>query len=444
MNTFDLSRYAVNEEDSNQPSQFEETPAETSKQVDLEKYASKEPESNLEAAGRHLYRGASRVAETALGLPGDTLRLAENLVFGGYENLTGADLSEFRRSLEDTAAFKILPSSSQLRGVQKEASGGMTEPTPDSFEKDVDDSLKLATSFLMGGAGVARSLASALFGKGASKIAKEFGADEFGQNAVELGTSFLAHNLNPGVAKRAKDNLYKAADNAIPSNTMVQTESYANNLDKLSQVLDKGAPTATKDAVMKVVNHLQKRSKGGAIEVEELVQAYRDINQTLNSKKLFEELGTTQSKILRSQFEDVKGVIRKSLEDYGQHNPEFYKYWTQGNAANAAIAKSESMKNWLKSNINHFSAKLAGGVALEALMGYPEAAVATALGAGAGYGANRIRETVNRFMRSPVLRKAYLDAMKNAADHNLPATVQSLERLEKLDKIEQAKRVKSE
>lgn len=396
-------------------------------------------ESMLESLGRHTLRIGSRAAETFLGAPGDLLNLAEKATLGGIENVTGADLSKFRKGIQETAPFKLLPTSQDLRQVQSEVTGGYTEPKKDTWEEDVDNVTRMATALGTGGSSFMRSVGSALAGSGAGKVAESLGFGDNVKLASEVGTMFLFHNLNPGQADKFVENSYNAAREAVPKGTMVPTSSYTKALDALEDTLAKGAPTATKEAVMKSLKHMRNRAAGGAIELNDLEQAYRDINQNLNSKGLFDNLGSSERKIARRQFEELKDVLRNEFESYGRYNPEFIENWRAGNAGYAGIQKSKSIREWIRSIIKHIPEKLVGAAAVEALAGYPELAVGTLGGGAAAATALRTFETVNRFVKSRILRKAYLEAIKNAAASNVPATVKSLERLDELDKKESKK-----
>lgn len=444
MNDVDLSKYRVSEQSSqgNQPIKQagKQDPIQRQNESsDLSKYRSKEPESIGASAQRNITRQASRAAETFLGMPGDLLRMGGHGAISGAEALTGKDFSGAKQALEDTAPFKLLPSSQQLRGVQKELTGGYTEPNPGTWEENADNVTKTLTSLKTGGGGWLRSLGAAIGGEGAGKIAKEYGAGETGQNIANIGTMFLLHNLNPGQAENFVQKSYEKARAAIPKGTMLQTGSYVSALDSLEQTLMRGAPTATKDAVLKSLRYMRDRAKGGAMEASEVVDAYHDVNQSMNSKGLFDELSASEKKTLKRQYESLKDQVRPTIEGYGQYNPEFIENWNAGNAGYAAIKKSERTRDWVGSKIKHLPSKLFGGAAVELLAGYPQLAVATAGGAIAAGTGLRTIETANRFLKSPILRKHYLQAIKSASASNLPAMIRAMEMMDEADKREMKK-----
>lgn len=428
------------------PKISEKTDENPEKQNTFDPFSKARPEnvsqpSWLDELGRHALRLSSRAAETVLGMPGDILNTAESLILGGAENITGADLSGIRKDLRKTAPFKVLPTSSELRQLQSQITGGATEPKEGTWEEDVDNVTKFATALKTGGADTLRSLGTALGAIGAGRSAQALGFGEPVKAASEIGTMFLLHNISPGKAQQFVDNSYEKAKDAIPPKTMIPTDRYVRNLDELEQTFLRGAPTPSKKSVLDILQPLRNRASGGAIEADELVQAYKDINETLNSKDLFNVLGSKGKPIARIKFEKLKDQIRKELDSYGQYNPEFIKNWTSANAGHAAIEKSKSTRDWISSKIRHIPEKLFGTAAFEALSGYPELAAGTVGTAAGAFTGLRAFETIHRFMKSDLLRKHYLDAIKHASASNLPAMVKSLERLDEADRKESKKKM---
>lgn len=437
MNDIDLSQYLVkpdeksrqNLEDANQLTSppYEQT------EMDLDQYRIQPEESLGQYAGRQAIRLGSRAAETVLGLPGDALRLAEMGVLGGAEKLTGADLSGLRKGVRETAPFKVLPSSNDLRALQAHLTGGMTEPQPGTWEEDLDKVVNWATNLGLGGSGFLRAIGGAIGSVGAGKIAKELGGTETAEALTEIGMATLLHNVNPGVAERAKNRLYDLAENALPTGTVVPTVGYQSDLKSLKDRLQRGASTPSKNQVITQIDHLMNRASGGAIEISELTEAYRDLNEIASNKKLFGELGKTGEKALKKRLDKVKGTIDAQLESYGQYNPTFYENWKAGNRAHQAIESSKAGRNWIKTKLKYLPEKLLGSAALEAFLGNPAVAATAVIGGSTVYPALRAVETLHRFTRSPQLRKAYLEAAKAATQHNVPLFIKSIERLDKLD-----------
>ena len=141
---------------------------------------------------------------------------------------------------------------------------------------------------------------------------------------------------------------------------MVNTSNLSNNLANVEKQLSRGVSTPTKDEVRKSLSELKSKASGGAMEMDELVESFHNINERMNSKKLFDDLNTTERKLLKSRYDLVKNEMRNEIAQYGKFNPEFYKTWEGANQGYATIAESKKLANFLQSKLGKIPHHLAG------------------------------------------------------------------------------------
>jgi hypothetical protein len=198
-------------------------------------------------------------------------------------------------------------------------------------------------------------------------------------------------------------------------------------LDNLSKDLSKGIGTPTKKEVLSAVDELRSKTSGGAFPADELVESYHNLNERINSKKLFDELNSSERKLLKHRYDQFKNKLNGEIKNYGKDNPEFYDQWLKANQAYATIAKSQKVSNFLESNIGKLPKHLAGTLAIELFLGYPRVAAGTLGGAGA----IKTGELLYRIANSPKLREHYLNVIKESSKENLPAVIKNLNAMNK-------------
>ncbi len=211
---------------------------------------------------------------------------------------------------------------------------------------------------------------------------------------------------------------------------MIPTQRLEKSLISLEEELAKGISTGTKNEVKNAVQELRAKASGGAMEADELVESFHNINERYTSKKLFDELSTSERKNLKHRYDKYKNEVGKEIADYGKENPEFYKQWKEANNGFAIIAQSKKVSNFLQSKLGSLPKHLAGTVAIELFLGHPNVAVGTVLGAGAV----KTGELLYRIAKSPKLREHYLSVISEASKENLPAVIKNLEALQKESK----------
>jgi hypothetical protein len=409
------------------------------KSEELTKIKSQE-ESTTDKLKRGVARTGSRIAETIVGLPGDLLNLVSKGVIYGAEKLKGEPISsKFKESLQETAPFKLLPTSQKLKEFSEKATSGYTSPKSEGEEVG-DELTELSTALFQPGKdpnkfiglvkSVGKSLTKAAGALGAKEGAKQLGAAEGGQAAAEVGSLMLMSLLKPGTTNKYLSGLYQQAKAAVPKGSLVDTRKFLGSLGEVEKELEKGVSTATKNIVLKDLKELQTKAKAGQIPVEDLVQSFHDINETISAKNLFGELSKTEQKNLKIRFDKLKNTIRDELKDYGKKNPEFYEPWSKANEGYAVTAQSRRVSDFLNKNISKGLIGAGGtGLALKAF-GISPSIPGSVIGTIGGLGALKSGELMYRISKSPALREHYNNVIKFAIEENVSAMNQALKRLD--------------
>lgn len=370
----------------------------------------------------------SRGAETALGLPGDILRLGGAGIEYGAKKLAGKDLE-----LEKTAPFKVLPSSQQLRQVTNKLTKGYTEPQSET-EESLGDITGLATSLALPDPGklskIGKAIGLATAAVGGKEAVKAFGGGEKSQAAAELGTIFLGSAINPKGVQNYLSGLYDSLKSFPAAKSIIPTRSLEKGLSNLRSKWTKGGTDPADRAALSKLDELEKLAAKGNVEVDELLEGYKKINGEIASRKLFEELNKGQQVKLRKNFDDIKGEYSKVLK---ANTPEdFYNRWASANEGWSAFAKSRRISDWASKYSNQVKKALGHGLAMELLI-EPQAVAGTVAGLGAAGGAlyagTKTYEMLHRISNSRTLRKYYAESLKHIMDDNTPAALKTLEQL---------------
>ena len=115
----DLNQFLVKDE----PEDFSQEVSPPREPIDVSRYLVKEPETKIEAATRQIARTGSRIAETALGLPGDLIQLAKTIGMA----LPGADEEPtfIQRLLQQ--AIEEVPTSTDLQRFSEQITSDYTK-----------------------------------------------------------------------------------------------------------------------------------------------------------------------------------------------------------------------------------------------------------------------------------------------------------------------------
>ena len=363
----------------------------------------------------------SRIGETVLGAPGDIASFFAGL-FGKEQN--------------------ILPTSQSLREKSEKYSLGYTKPK-NEFEETGGELISDITSMALPGSGhysFARNIGVPIVGALVKQGLKYAGKDEQDQAYGKVGSMIALDLLSrrAGGVKKYAGSLFQKADEAIPKGLSIDAKGLERSLISLEKELAKGGERATTAKSLKKITEIKNEIKNGKIDAKAL-SAYRpSINEAI------EELGGFSLELPKKlkpkaifNLNQVKKETIKTLEQYGEKfNPEYLKASKSANEAWAAYENSNKIAKFLHDKVP-FSPK---SKAVQMLFSYSPALAAgaaaiklsplAAAGAAAGIGAYQGYKVLDRVIRSPTLRKYYLNTLKEAAAGNIPATTKNLKGLD--------------
>ena len=367
---------------------------------------------------RSTAQGTSRILETVIGAPGDILSFAKS-IFG---------LSP------DTN----LPTSKSLREFSEKSSLGYTKPQSE-FEERGGEVLQDIASFMIPGSkqySLMRNIGIPVLANLAKEGTERIGLGKVG-NEVKLGTMVALDlmNLRNGGARAHSSKLFQASESAIPKGDSLTSSSFVNGIKSLYNSMLKGGSSPSKNASLKKLRELIKKSKNGSIPVEELTETRKSLNELLEEAKAFnitKPFKTKKRKI--RNINRVKEKVIDALDEYGQINKEFGELNTAANESWAALESSEIISNFLQKKVGN----VVKSKNLRSLLGISTAYGAHALGAlgkatvigapaFAGYQAIKL---LTRISKSPTLRRYYGNILKSAISGNVAQAIKNSKALD--------------
>ena len=389
---------------------------------------------NLGSAAQEAFRFSARNTATALaavgGIPGNTVQAAKFIssklpkvpdFLKGDETF----VTEIGRNV-----LESLPTTEDISDFTSNLTRGFTDPK-NALEEFGDDVIDLGVTLAVGNKDptkfrkLVNPLTKALTAKGVRVGLEQLGADEKIQLGGELSTLFLMSLMDQKFANKYISEKYDAARAKLPEGAVVSTTTLETQLDALDRELSKGISTASKDEVRNALNELKAKASGGAMEAEEIIQSYHDINERMTSRKLFDDLSKQERGLLKRRYDSLRKVVNDSVAEIGEANPEFFKEWKEANQAFGTIKESKKVSNFISKATNKLPKTVQFGLAHTLFN--PKAAAAL----GAGGAAVTTGELIFRIAKSPTLRKHYLNTLTAATNENLPAFIRNLEKLDK-------------
>lgn len=359
---------------------------------------------------RNIARGTSRIAETALGLPGDLYSFAKYLF--------GADPET------------NLPTSSSLKNLSEKASLGYTKAQNEAEEKS-DEVLQDVASFMIPGSNtynMVRNIGIPIVANLAKEGVKYAGGEKLG-DAAKIGTmivlDLIAHRQ--GGAKKYAGDLFGESEKLIPEGAELSSPRFQKVMSNLEKTLESGGSKPSTEKALTKVNELKNKMKDGKIEVKELIDFRKSINEIKDSLGGFDiNVPIKIKKKMIANLDLVKKEVIGALDEYGsKFNPEFRKLNKSANEAWAAIEGSEKMGNFiLKTTKNAFKSPYTS-VAL-GLGGYGahKVGLAATIGKGAvvgapvAYGLYETYKVFHQIAKSKDMAKYYGNILKGAASGN--------------------------
>lgn len=392
--------------------------------------------------GRQLGRSGARIAETVLGAPRALGEFGESLVpEKRLKNLAGkVGLQKpVEKGLELTkkyAPYKLFPKSEDIReNVTNFIFGKKLEPK-NKWEEKADNLVSdfAALAIPMPGSQL-KLLKPALLAAGgnvASEVVGQVGGSEKQKTYAKLGTILAGSMINPKSAEKLKDSLYAEARQAKPANAKVSGKALLKNTNDFEKQLLKGDPSAgSKKKALSLVKEIKDKVKNNEINVDELEEFKRNINEARSS--LYDEFKADKlgRKTAKRNLDHVSGLIDGALDEYGKINPEWKSVYRQANEVHGAIAESHKARNYIAKAVRKY-----GMHSILPLLGIGHYGGAPAIGGLAGAAAAGTAivgggEIAIRFAKSPTLQKHYMNLVNSALKEDSLAVHQNLKKLQK-------------
>jgi hypothetical protein len=398
----------------------------------------REPKESLGAnIGRQVGRGAARVTETVLGAPRAFGEFMEGLVPEkalkkgaskiGLEKPVTAAL-EFQKK---HAPYKLFPKSEDIReNVTKKLFGEKLEPK-NEWEAKADE-------FISDFAALALPLPGSKFkllkpgllaagGNIASDVVGRMGGSEKEQTWAKLGTILAGSLINPKAAQNLKNELYDKARSARPQDAKVAATDLSKRADKLEKSFKIGGIADSDIPALEKLKDIKNEIKGSDIDIVSLENLKIKINEALAG--IYKKLEGNKPGIRRAKrnLDAVGKLVDDTLKTYGKKNPEWEAFYRPANEVHGAIEQSHRVRNTIVRNAKKFGfPAVAAELGLIHFAGVPAAVGTVAVGAAAlGTG-----ELTARIMKSPTLRKHYINLINAALKDD---AVVMRENLKKLD-----------
>lgn len=367
---------------------------------------------------RNIARGTSRIGETVLGLPGDLYSFAKSL-FGANPETN-------------------LPTSKSLKNLSEKATLGYTKAKNEGEEKS-DEVLQDIASFLIPGAGkynLVRNIGIPVVSNLVKEGIKYTGNEKIAE-AAKIGTMVVLDlmNLRSGGAKKFAGNLFNESEKLVPQGATLKSNNLQKGLSSLEKSLESGGSAPSTEKALKKVNEIQSKMKSGEIEIKELIDFRKNINEIKYELGGYEvQLPKAIKKKAIANLDHVKSEVIKALDEYGAvKNPEFLKLNKSANEAYAAYESSDKWGKFIKQVAN----KAIKNNSLKLLLGlggtyaFPAIAAKTAGAAIPVKGAYEAYKILHQVSKSPTLRKFYGNILKGAAAGNASQVLKNAKALEK-------------
>ena len=421
--------------------------------------SSNQDESLLSQAGRFGARTAARVAETAVGAPGDILSAGAALT----KYATGGKTPSYEEIQKKLPVS--LPTSQQTKEWISGISGGITDPQG-PYEKILDSVIDTAASFIVPGKGIAAAgkVAGKLAGT-APKVAKAIetgaklafpfsGTDSWksaltkgaaseaaggiisglggGSGSQAVGKIALLTAMGSKGTRKTLDDTMKAAYDASQKAGKESPKITTRQLHKAVSEMKHGIGTRLgpeKATVNEIVSDAEKvLGKKTPITINDLVDVKKKLNEWIGLGYKPKVTGEKYlPKAARTEVQKLNRLVTEGINKYALAHPEFGKPYAIAEELYKGLHAFDNYKNIIKKA--HPLLQQGGGAsaAIYAIFHPAKAAGVAAAGASGLYAG----EFAALLMKSPHARQIYAHALKNAAEGNIQAFAKDASRLDK-------------
>ena len=402
-----------------------------------------EPEEGFLKRGlRTAGRSTARATETVLGAPraiGEFLEsiVPEKALKAGAEKIGIREPVEKALELTKKAApYKLFPKSEDIReNVTKFIFGEKLEPKNEWERKSddlVSDFAALALPLPGSQLKVIKPALLALGGNLASELSEHMGGSKNQQTLAKLGTILAGSMINPKAAVNLKDQLFQKESSALPSNASVDNSRLRNSVTELKNKIKKGGVSDADKPALKEISKIEKLLNGPQTEIDVLKEIKKKINVARGS--IYKQLEGNKPGIrtAKARLDQVAKAVDGSLKEYGKQNPEWMTYYKQANEVHGAIEQSKKARGEIFKILKKFGPhSILPLLGLGHVAGTAPALAGIATTGAAGTGIVAGAEIAAKAMKSPTLRKLYLDLIKSGLKEDVVAIRENAKKLEK-------------
>lgn len=363
-----------------------------------------------------------RAKEAIKGIPGDFVQTAQALA----NWLPGQKSKDTFISALGRDLIQRLPTTEDLRA---EGAEQFPQFEPQDDKQAFAQEMAVDVSQLGVGAGsILRGLGMAIAGQAGKKSAKALGADEFQQEMAKFGSSFIGGMFGGGRGlKTARNNAYTNMRNAIQPNEQFQYSQ--NPFVRVMRELNKGSPKENQ-AQINFVDEIFNKVSNNSMSAEDGERFYRQLNDRIRTAST-DDAARLWNRVLEAHTEN--------LGNLSQQNPEFGKWFREGNMLHQGIAESNKVHKFIKKNANFKEFKNA-----MLFLGLEEAAVPGAGRVTAGSGlvlaaGAYATEVLRRISTNPAMRRYYMNIVNASLNENRHSLMRNLAGLERTLKKESEK-----
>lgn len=390
---------------------FAERLKERSSQYEKDKELIMEGGDEIERAGeRGIAQATSRVLETALGTPGN--------IQEAIKGITGLQLGT------------QLPTSKDIQSFSEKATKGLTKPQSE-FEKKGGELIQdIAAMALPGSSSYSalRTVGIPIAGFLAKEGIEKLGGTENAGNAaklammVSLDLASAFRSKGHGGAKGYAQHLWQEGEKNIPEGAKTSTTGLMKSIEPLEKSLKSGGSSPKTSKALEKLKEIKEAASSGEIEVKELMDFRKRINDWIEAGGGFDWL--TSPKVKEASINNlqlVKDKVIDSLDDYAKVNPAFGVPYKKSNEAYAVYHASNYISRWMK---KHFATALH-------LPGMRQLFGVAAKGAAAAVVPIQTSKLIYRIHKSPTLSELYGNILQAAVKNDAASAAQNISRLQK-------------
>lgn len=357
--------------------------------------------------------------------------------FGGISSFMNAITPELSENEEGMPygpgeAPRGLPTAHDLREFTKEKTGNYLEPKTQSAKATQEAASDIGSMFSTPGLSAIQKILTPIGGQITKQMIKSGGGSETAQDIGKIGFSLISTIAQLGDAPRAASRALTQAEQMIPQGVRFSAAPAENVLNRIrnSNWFSSGA-TPSKNPAMREIERIQSQIQNGTIDAHMTMQLRRDINEARKELGAFKFNQVADRAQARRYLSEVDQALIDTMENYGRNvNPEWFRNYTLANESYRVTQNSRDLADFISKNAKPLKSDIAK--TLYHIAGTSGALNLPLLAGAAGGVTLAVKgiQTINRMIRSPVLRNHYIQVLSQAAKGNAAATQKALEKFD--------------